>query len=227
METHKLLTQFFSKSKENEINNKMMFYSYNFEYDVVLEYVKNLINTPLKEYLFYLLSNYHVPFLEANDVLQYSNFDDCTINICKVFKEAGDKGFSALEAGKLLENDGIERKDGAYTKYGENHCKTATSLGILNCLSNKYFLSCIGFVLNDLNEYEQKLLISRLILRNNLIKRLVYKSLKNGSASYEFETGFLSDSTRNRRKSNVKKLITILQNSDEISLKTILNTIEF
>ena len=53
METHKLLTQFFSKSKENEINNKMMFYSYNFEYDVVLEYVKNLINTPLKEYLFY------------------------------------------------------------------------------------------------------------------------------------------------------------------------------
>ena len=227
METNNVLIEFFSKSFESEINEKMMYYSYSFEYEKVNEYVNNLLDIPLSVFIEFVLKNYKVPYLEASDVLQYSNFDDCTVNICKVFKDAGDKGFNALDAGKLLENDGVERKNGAYLKYGENHSKAATQLGLLCSLSNKFFLSCLGFVLNDYEPEKQKMLITRLILRNKLVQRLVYKAIKNGESSYLYETGFLSETTRIRRKSNVRKVIEYLCSSDECDLSGLLSKIVF
>lgn len=227
METKELLIAFFSKSLEAEINEKMLYYAYSFEYEKVNEYIKGLIDIPLEDFISFVLENYKVPYLEASDVLQYSSFDDCTVNICKVFKEAGDKGFTALEAGKLLENDGIERKDGAYLKYGENHSKAAVQLGLLNCLSNKFFLSCLGYVINDIDITEQRKIITRLILRNKLVQRLLYKAIKNGHSDYNYETGFLSSSTSLRRKSNVRKVIEYLCSTDEIDLSGLLSEIVF
>ena len=159
--------------------------------------------------------------------MQFSDFDDCTVKMCKILKDAGDKGFGHLEIGKLLENDGIERKDGAYIKYGENHSKTATQLGLLNQMSNRYFLSCLGYIFNDLSDENKEKLICRLILRNKHVRRLVYKCYFNEKVSYCDETGFLSQKTMLRRKSNVKKVINILKENKEYDLKEILSKIDF
>ena len=222
-----ILKGFFSYKFEKDINDKMMYYSYRFEYGSVLSYIYELLNISLMDYVDFIIQNYKVPYLEASDIFQFSNFDDCTKNICRVIKEAGDKGYVALDIGKLLENDGLERKDGAYIKYGENQAKTAVQLGLLNLLSNKFFLSCFGFVFNDLSDEMQSKFINRLILRNKLIQRLIYKSKTNGKAEYSYEAGFLSQSTLLRRKSNVKTIINILSSTKECDLSGILSRIVF
>lgn len=222
-----LLNTFFSKNFENDINEKMMYYSYSFEHHLINEYIEKLLSTPLVSFLNFIFENYKVPYLEAVDVVQFSNIEDCTAKICTVIKEAGDKGYTSLEVGKLLENDGIVRKDGAYLKYGENQAKTAVQFGLLTQISNKFFLSCIGYVFADLTEDEQRRLLTRLILRNKLVQRLFYKAEKNGSSEYLYETGFLSETTRLRRKSNVKTIISFVCNTDEMDLSGMLSKIMF
>ncbi len=221
------LSVFFKKSFEKEINDKMMYYSYKFENDLVFDYIDFLIKTPLNEFIEFIMKNYNVNYLEAADIVQFSSLEDSTKKVCSVIKEAGDKGFQSLEVGKLLENDGIERKDGAYLKYGENQAKTGCQLGLLVLISNKFFLSCLGYVFNELDDEKKDKLLRRLILRNKLVQRLIYKAYKNGKSSYHSETGFLSESTRNRRKSNVKTLIAYFCDTNECDLSGLKSSIEF
>ena len=129
--------------------------------------------------------------------------------------------------GKFLENDDIKRTDCAYTKYGENHAKTACQLGLLHCIDKKYFVSCLGYVIGDLSEEKQKKLLNRLLLRNKLIKRLIYKCYHNNVVIYNDEVGFLKDSTKLRRKSNVKKMIEIIKSNNECDLTYLLEKIHF
>lgn len=227
MQEYILLKSFFDLSFENEINNKMLYYSYIFEYDRVKNYVMNLLEISLGDYVDYLCKNYDVSYLESKDVLQFSNFDDFSTNICRVIKKNGDSGFNVLEIGKYLENDGVSRKDGAYIKYGENHAKTAKEIGLLFSISNKYFLSCIGNIFNDLDDELRNKLMTRLFLRNKLIRRIIYRWKQDGYAVYFDEVSFLSNSTQVRRKSNVKKIIEYLSKSKEYNFCELLENTKF
>jgi len=214
-DTYVTLSNFFNKTFEKDINSKMMYYSYEFEYEKIYNYIKGIVDIPLNDFINYILNNYDVFFLEACDVVQFSDFEDCTKNICREIKDAGDKGYKFIDIGKLLLNDGKIRKDGAYIKYGENHAKTAKELGLLTSLSNTYFLSCFGYIFNDISTQDQEKLICRLILRNKLIKRLIYRCQTADVVLYDDEVSFLSLSTINRRKPNIIKLISIIiRNSD-------------
>ena len=124
-----------------------------------------------------------------------------------MISEAGDEGFTRLEIGKMLENDGKQRKDEAFYKYGENHAKTACQLGLVHSMSNIFFLTCIGACINDLPIETSEAFISRICLRNNLIKRFVRRIKTNGQANYFAEVGFLQRSTAIRRCSNVRTVI--------------------
>lgn len=205
--TEETLKLFFNKKFEIEINEKMMYKSYKLDYLSVLSYINNLINIEYDDFIEYILKNYDVQYLTSDDVLQYSDLYDATINICSKFKANGDSGFRFVEIGKMLENDGIVREEGAYRKYGENHSKTGENIDLLQKIDFTYYLSCLGVVLDLLNDAQQEELINRLLLRNKLVRRLIYKSIVYNDSSYSFECVFLKKSTMNRRKSNIKKLI--------------------
>lgn len=208
--TEETLQLFFNRKFEIEINEKMMYKNYKIDYLSVLSYINNLINIEYDDFIEYILKNYDVQYLTSDDVLQYSDLYDATINICSKFKANGDSGFRFVEIGKMLENDDIVREDGAYRKYGENHSKTGENIGLLQKIDFTYYLSCLGAVLDLLNVSQQEQLINRLLLRNKLIRRLIYKSIMYNNSSYSYECGFLKKSTINRRKSNVKNLIKIV-----------------
>lgn len=203
----KVLDDFFSCSFESEINKKMMYRNYEFELSKVLFYVKQLLEIDFDDFIQYIISNYNVHYLTSEDVLQYSDFTAATINICKTFKIFGDGGYRFIEIGKMLQNDGIIRNDMAYRKYGENHAKTAENIGLLQKIDYTYYLSCLGYILEYLTQIEINNLIDRLIIRNKLVQRLIYRSFIDGKSSYSFECGFLKEKTAIRRKSNIKKLI--------------------
>ena len=220
------LKLFFTRQFEDEINEKMMYKSYSFDYISVLNYVKDIINIDYDSFIDYIINNYDVHYLTPDDVLQYSDLCDATINICCKFKQYGDSGFRFVDIGKMLENDGIDRKDGAYRKYGENHSKTAENIGLLHKIDYTYFLSCIGNVIDLLTKDQQEEFINRLLLRNKLVRRLVYKCVVFHEASYSYECGFLKESTMNRRKTNVKKIISRVAISSKKYMDDILG-IEF
>jgi len=91
-----------------------------------------------------------VPF----DVVQFSNFEDCTCKLVKVLYFSGNKGYSYEEVGGILLD--AKRKNLALKKYGENHSKTANVLGLTKIIkiNNKtqVFLTNLGIYYYSLDD---------------------------------------------------------------------------
>lgn len=205
--------EFMSGLYEEKINKKMMYYDYSFPTGEVVEYVKKVCELEVPALVKYILEQ-PAPAISAQDVFQFSSFDDATIRLCQRMKEVDNPGLNHLEVGKLLLNDGKERKDGAYTKYGENHAKTGAAIGLVQELSKTYFLSCLGNIFPELNAYFQERLLTRLLLRNRFIDRVLCAS-GNGPVTMRQFLYMLSDSTYIRRSSNIKTVIGKLEKTDE------------
>lgn len=198
-----VVKEFFDRKYEEKINKNLLYYS--FPHDEVEEYVKAIIAEPLPRFLVYIEGLKNKELIRPKDVFQFSNLDDATLNYCLKLKKVDNPGLSLLEIGKLLQDDGKERKDGAYVKYGENHAKLAKELGLGFELCNTYYLSGIGYIFAELSEDNRKHMISRLILRSKLICRL-YQASENGDVDLRQFLYMLADSTYIRRRSNIKKM---------------------
>ena len=178
-----------------------------------------LIDIPIKRYIFA-----EKEIIKSSDVFQFSNFDDATKFFCEKMEAIDNPGLSHLEVGKLLLDDGKERTDAAYIKYGENHSKLAKELGLGFEVCNTYYLSGIGYIYNELSDKSQKALLDRLILRSTLIKRML-QACENGNVDLRQFLYMLADSTYVRRKSNIKRVLTCLSESDEYDFHGFINNI--
>lgn len=221
---NKTLELFLSKEYEDKINKKMMWYDYTFPKDEVISYIIKVIEVPVSDFMDNIFGITTGDTISAKDVFQFSSLNDATFRMCEEVFKYGNPGLTHIEAGKLLLNDGVKRKDGALTKYGENHVKTARDLGLMYEITGSYFLSCIGQVINELPEDKQEKLLVRLALRNKLVRRLL-KTVQYGEVHAREVLGMLSDSTYTRRKPNVKKILSILEESSEYDFSTYLDRI--
>ena len=213
--------EFMSGSYEEKINKKMMYYDYSFPSGEVIEYINRINELEIPVLVKYILEN-PAPAISAQDVFQFSSFDDATLRLCQRMKEVDNPGLSHLEVGKLLLNDGKERKDGAYTKYGENHAKTGAAIGLIQELTKTYFLSCVGYVYPELSVTEKDALMTRLLLRNSFIKRVI-NATQNGNVFMRQFLYMLSDSTYVRRSSNIRKIMNVLADTEEYDFSVITN----
>jgi hypothetical protein len=218
--------EFFIRTYERSINKQMLYYSYKFPTEEVLAYVRKIINLPIEEILEAMSKFEDSEPISPKDIFQFSSFADATTTICELLKEKDNPGITWKDAGILLLNDGKQRKDGALIKYGENHLKTAESLGLLYELTKVYFLSCIGFVFGLLTEEERQKLLLRLVLRNKLVRRL-YVVSQEGTIDMRQFFYMVSDSTYTRRTSNVKAVLKVLEVSDEYDFSAFLSRIYF
>lgn len=216
-DTDQLLSTFFSKSFENEINEKMFIRNYRMNIDSVTSYAKHLIQIPLPLFIHYIIDNCSTSYITYQDVVQYSSFADATEGVCRALYEVDNNGLSNIEVGRALLNDGKERKDSALRKYGENHAKTAIELGLVNAYYSHYYLTCLGLIFPQLEPFDQKELLRRTILRNRFFQKVVKKS-QQGPVSLMKEISFLSESTAKRRLPNVRYCYSVLLgNEPEVS----------
>lgn len=207
------VSAFFKKEYEEDINEKMFYRSYCLNKEDVVGYIDQLIKTPLSSFLEYVVSSITIPFLTYQDVVQFSSLEDATTGICRVLG-VEDEGLKSIDVGRLLLNDGKERKEGALRKYGENHAKTALELGLVIESYGTYFLSCLGNVYNLLPEVHKVELLRRTILRNRFFQKIVKKA-QSGKVSIIKEMSFLAESTVKRRLSNVKSLYRLLRGKED------------
>ena len=222
---NELLTVFFNKTFENEINNNLQELSYELPKEEVLDYVKKIISIEIEEFLLWI--DYHNFFtIDSSDMPQLSDFNAAFYDVVNKLIRAGDKGFRYVEIGLLLQNDGIVRNDMANRKYGENHSKASEYLGYLYSLHYHYYVSCIGHILEFLNENEKNKLFVRLLIRTNLFKA-VYLFTKNSSLKFRTLFDVLSDKTYRRRLAGTKLILSSLNMTDEYNFDNILNKIEY
>ncbi|SEH52532.1 hypothetical protein SAMN02910265_01252 [Ruminococcus flavefaciens] len=217
---------FFKQIYEKDINKHMLFYAYEFPSSEVLKYIDKLIRTPLKEFVDYIDVNNSHELIESKDVFQFSNFNDATFKLSQIIVEQGNPGLSYLDIGKLLLNDGKSRTEGAYVKYGENHAKTSSAIGLSFEMSHITFVSCIGMVINNISKLEKEKLLVRLLLRNKLIWRM-YSATRIGSVNARLLFNMLSDSTYKRRKSNLLTILKILKNCSEYDFSSFVENVNF
>lgn len=218
-----IVEKFFSRKYEEKINEGILFYS--FPQEEVLDYVENLIAEPLPRFLAYIDKMSDREKIESSDVFQFSNLDDGTSVFCDKMRKTDNPGMKFIEIGRLLLDDGKERKDGALVKYGENHAKTAEMLGLSFQLCKTYYLSGIGYVYSELSEDKQYRLLTRLVLRNKLVTRL-YQASKNGKIDMREFLYMLSDSTYLRRKSNIRTILDVLARTEELDFEEFIKLID-
>lgn len=191
-----------------------------------MDYIDHIVSIPIPEFLNYIYSDKDSVSITAKDVFQFSNLEDATTNLCCKLIDIDNPGIAFIDAGKMLQADGISRKPGADTKYGENHLKTAEILGLVYELTKVYFLSCIGMIYPKLLDEDREKLLVRLILRSNMVRRLV-NATKNGNVQLRQFLYMLSDSTYIRRRSNVRSIFSVLKTSGEYDFSSIIDQISF
>lgn len=219
-----ILEDFFSHSIENRINKDLLFCKDN--KCEARDYVAALLKLPIENYIEYIQKKLEKKNISCKEVCQFSSFEDATISICTKLKTIDNPGVKFSDIGKHLLDDGKERKEGAYIKYGENHAKTASSLGLVFEFYNTYYLSCIGEVYIELEDVDREHFLIRLILRSNLISRMIQAS-QNGKVNMREFLHMLSDSTYLRRKSNIRKMIEYLYHSDEYNFDVFIERINY
>ena len=221
-----ILDAFYSRTYENDINKKMLYYNYDFPTEEAENYVRQILCVPVEQFIQRDITMETTEAITPKDVFQFSTLEAGTDHICKVLNEAGNPGVTFIQAGKLLLDDGSQRKDMAYIKYGENHLKTAEALGLLYELTHTYFVSCVGMIYLNLNEEDRKKLNVRLFLRNKFIARLIKATASANVDARQF-LYMLSDATYIRRKSNIKCILRYLQESTECDFSEIIDKIYF
>ena len=221
-----IVDAFYSRTYESDINKKMLYYNYVFPKEEVANYVQQILCIPIEILVQHDIQMETNEAITPKDVFQFSTLEAGTDYVCQALSSARNPGVTFIEAGKLMLNDGTLRKDMAYIKYGENHLKTAEALGLLYELTRTYFVSCIGEIYLTLNEEERKRLNIRLFLRNKFIARLI-KATATGKVDARQFLYMLSDATYIRRKSNLKRIIAYLLESQEYDFSPFANSILF
>lgn len=211
----KQLLIFFDGKYEKSLENNILNASFFEQKSAVLEYIERINNIPICSFIEFIQTQCKRQPIMAADVFQFSDFDDATINICKCICKINNPGVKFKDVAKLLLTDNVIRNDVALSKYGENHIKTAESMGLaFKDDSKNYYLSAIGCVFNDLSEESQKKLLLRLIIRNKLITQLFVASIQ-GSFDLEAFLYDLSKSTYLRRRTNINRIIELLNEANE------------
>lgn len=225
-EIESVVTEFFSQKYEKSINERMLYYDYAFPSQDVVSYIRNIIAADCALFVDFSLQTLITENLNAAHVFQFSNVEDGTYRLCYILKTIKDPGVNYLQAGKLLLSDGKERLVAAYRKYGENHTKTAASLGLLHELDKIYFLTCLGHASDLIGEEEKTKLMTRLILRNTLVIKILQTAKKRRFALRNLLC-FLSDTTYKRRKSNICTILNRLKKSDEFDFSPLLENVDY
>lgn len=221
----KRLAEFFNYDYEHKLEEKILNGIFFTVKEKTFDYVKKIIDIPMHAFVEYISENCKRQPIIAADVFQFSNFDDATIHICSQIQAVNNPGIKLKKVAQLLFSDNIQRNDGALTKYGENHIKTAESLGLaFRDSTKKYYLSAIGCIFSELEEKDRTKLLVRLIIRNKLITQLFIEAL-NSQFDLEAFLYDLSPSTYIRRRTNINKVIQIINNSNEYDFSSITKNI--
>lgn len=171
-----------------------------------------LLSTPIDKFLIEIDEE---NYFSAENIIQFSNFDHAVSNVTTVL-ETEERDLTFTELGWLIMHSKLE---GACKKYGENHSKLASELSLVTLTKNKSYyvkITALGKFMNSLDKDEKYEIVKRLALRNCFIKELIYKAKHQVVLYSDLAMTVLSESTMIRRKSNVRFLVNLILEKNEV-----------
>lgn len=181
--------------------------------ECTIEIVGFLLSIPMDDFIKNILKMEAQGF-KTEDVVQFSNFKHAYNELPSLLLyENRSLGYN--EIGGMIMHC---KNDVACKKYGENHSKLAYEMGFVS-LSRKgkvyVELTSFGRVVASINSEDKYKLAMRMLTRNILVRNIILLSAKDMVSYGNLTKTILSQSTMERRKSNVKRVIeNVLTNSN-------------
>ena len=221
MDSCELIELFYNRTYEKFVNKQILDdKNYIVPRQQLINYVNELVNLPFTDFINYIKQNNKKRIIDAADITQFSSFSACEIEICDALIWANNPGCQFVDIGRLFPKYVNSRNDVAYKKYGENHVKTATQLGLTFEYYNYWYLSCIGYIYPDLEVDVRKHLLARTLTRNLLYQQMLLDILKQDINPVSYMRK-LSEKTILRRQRNVCFLFKIcLEECEKQGIKT-------
>ncbi len=195
-------------------------------YNSYISTVNNLTVSDINSIIDYI--DYSDLQLTSNDILQFSNFDNSTINLISVLSNI-EEPLNYNDVGLLLTEG--DKKASAYKKYGENQSKTGELLELVSISSSvpkTVSLAPLGKALLNIDKEVFDNVIFFETFKCNLIKLLLSLCKFNDQVEIkELCMSTISEKTYLRRRSNIKHLINILKAKNIESLNILLDKLSF
>ena len=201
------IEDFFSKRFENESTNILLEKPAYFSATMMEDYVYQLMSYSLEDYISYLTEHPNKTEITSRDITQLSNIDDCTTNMCRIMLENDNRGLTLTDiATKLHGDDNFKDNAVALTKYGENQVKTACQMGLTVFKNDLWYLTGIGYVMDNLPEKVQAKYYAINLLRDSFYSKIIL-SLHKKDTNLKDYMSILSESTQRRRSSSCQKVL--------------------
>jgi len=201
------ITRFMTRSFEKSVDNYMLAdKNYVVPRQKVLDYIIRVLSIPYSEFINYVKSNKGI--IEDDQLTQSSSFAACSTEMCAAIESKGNPGMKFVDIGQLFPQYVKVKNEAAYRKYGENQIKTSTQLGLTFEYYGCWYLTCVGYIYNELDVEQQKSLLARTILRIPLYQAIMTELLEKDVDLTEYMLS-LSDSTKGRRSGSILRMINL------------------
>ena len=199
------ITRFMTRSYEKSIDYYMLAdKNYVVPKQTVYDYIDHVLSIPYSEFIDFIKDNKDI--IEDDQLTQSSNFAACSTEMCAAIESQGNPGMRYLEIGQLFPQYIKQKNDVAFRKYGENQVKTSAQLGLTFEYYGYWYLTCVGYIYNDLNQQQKEALLARTILRIPLYQDLVTRLLKRDVFLTEYMKN-IAPSTQGRRAGSIMRLL--------------------
>lgn len=190
-------------------------------------FIEQIMKTSFDNIIETVITN-NVSAITRSNIPQFSNFDDGTNRLITTIRKAGDYGPGFDDLGLYLTISG--KKAAAYKKYGENHSKLASLFDIVYIVrkngANKVYLTELGKAMEKMSSERSKNLLAKLAVKIPVIKSLIIDSMEGNGNIKEILSLYISESTIQRRRPNVKYLINLIRDEYEgVKYKNVLDNI--
>jgi len=201
------ITRFMTRSFEKSVDYYMLAdKNYVVPKQKVHDYIGRVLSIPYSEFIDYVKDNKGV--IEDDQLTQSSSFSACSSEMCRAIESQGNLGMRFIDIGQLFPQYIKQKNETAFRKYGENQVKTSAQLGLTFEYYDYWFLTCVGYVFNELNERQQEALLARTILRIPLYQDLVLSLLKGDVFLTDYMRQ-IAPSTQGRRTGSIMRLLGI------------------
>lgn len=199
------ITRFMTRSFEKSVDYYMLAdKNYVVPKQKVHDYIDHVTSIPYSEFINYAKHNKGI--FKDDQLTQSSNFAACSSEMCSAIESKGNPGLRFVDIGQLFPQYIKQQNEAAFRKYGENQVKTSAQLGLTFEYYDYWYLTCVGYVYNELNQQKQEALLARTILRIPLYQDLVLRLLR----SDVFLTDYMrtmAPSTQGRRSGSILRLL--------------------
>lgn len=174
MDSGELIELFYNRTYEKFVNKQILDdKNYIVPRQQLTNYVHELVNIPLIDFIDYFKHDEIDRKLEPSDITQFSSFPSCELEMCKALLWANNPGCQYVDIGRLFPDKHVSKSEASYSRFGEIHIKASTQLGLTFEYYNYWYLSCLGYIYPELEKNLSMQLLARTITRNRLYQQLL------------------------------------------------------